>query len=388
MRAVRVDVLLVGGGVAAARCARTLRRRGFSGSILLVGDEPMPPYNRPPLSKEVLREDVPDELLTAEPPSWYERHAVTLRLGAVVEGLDLGRRVATLGDGSAVAFGHCVLATGAAPRPLPVAGGERARTLRTVQDARRIRADARGLRPDDGVVVVGGGLLGVELASGLVPVGLRPLVVEASSQLWGGGFGELLSAWATERLMAAGIRVRLGQRVTAVRPAAVEVAGAVEPAALVVAAIGVVPRAELAAAAGLDVDGGVPVGADGRAAEALWAAGDVARVEGSTGGHWHAARESGERAALSILGLAVPPPRAPWAFTEVLGTPLDVLGEADPDADEMWVAEDAVIARTERGAVRQLIVIGGALPADAGRSLVDGGASHTDVRVALAATRG
>jgi NAD(P)H-nitrite reductase large subunit len=238
------------------------------------------------------------------------------------------------------------------------------------------------------VVVVGGGLLGVELASGLVGIGLRPVVVEASSRLWGGAFGELLSTWATQRLTAAGIGVRIGQRVTAVRPTAVEVAGVVEPAALVVAAIGVVPRAELAAAAGVDVDGGVPVGADGRAAEALWAAGDVARVEGTTGGHWHAARESGERAALSILGFAVPPPRAPWAFTEVLGTPVDVFGEADPDADEMWVAEDAVIARSEGGAVRQLIVIAGALAADTGRSLVEGNGSHNDIRAALAARHG
>ncbi|MGH2456220.1 MAG: FAD-dependent oxidoreductase, partial [Candidatus Limnocylindria bacterium] len=93
------DVLLVGGGVAAARCARTLRRRGFSGSILLVGDEAIPPYNRPPLSKELLQADLPAELTLAEPPAWYQRHDVGLRLGAAVEALDVAGHRAALADG-------------------------------------------------------------------------------------------------------------------------------------------------------------------------------------------------------------------------------------------------------------------------------------------------
>src|ERR687892_2540889 len=99
-----VDVLLIGGGVAAVRCARTLRRRGFAGSILLASDEALPPYNRPPLSKELLQAELPPELALAEPAAWYERHGVELRLGAGVDALHAARRQATLLDGSVVAF--------------------------------------------------------------------------------------------------------------------------------------------------------------------------------------------------------------------------------------------------------------------------------------------
>src|SRR5918994_1172540 len=90
-----VDVLLAGGGVASTRCARMLRRQGFSGSILIVGDEGRPPYNRPPLSKELLRDDLPDELLAAEAPSWYERRGIEVLTGATVERLAPDDRMVT-----------------------------------------------------------------------------------------------------------------------------------------------------------------------------------------------------------------------------------------------------------------------------------------------------
>ena len=107
------DVLLVGGGVAAARCARALRRGGFDGSILLVGDEPLPPYNRPPLSKELLRGEVPGELVLAEPESWYQRRGVELLLGVPAAALDPDARLVELADGTRLTYGTCLLATGA-----------------------------------------------------------------------------------------------------------------------------------------------------------------------------------------------------------------------------------------------------------------------------------
>lgn len=110
------DVLLVGGGVAAARCARTLRRGGFAGSIVLVGDEPLPPYNRPPLSKELLRGEVSEELILAEPESWYERRRVELLLGVPAAALDADARSVELADGTRLAYGSCLLASGLGPR--------------------------------------------------------------------------------------------------------------------------------------------------------------------------------------------------------------------------------------------------------------------------------
>ena len=95
-----VEILLIGGGVASVRCARTLRRHGFDGRIALVGDEPSLPYNRPPLSKELLRDDLPDDLVLAEPQRWYERRGVDLLTGQRVVALDLDAREATLDDGT------------------------------------------------------------------------------------------------------------------------------------------------------------------------------------------------------------------------------------------------------------------------------------------------
>ena len=126
-----VDVLLVGGGVASTRCARTLRRQGFTGSILLVGDEDVPPYNRPPLSKELLREDLPTELTLAEPMSWYERRGVELKLSARATSIDPEARTVDFADGAQVRFGQLLLATGAEPRRPSLPGAERARLLRT-----------------------------------------------------------------------------------------------------------------------------------------------------------------------------------------------------------------------------------------------------------------
>jgi len=378
------DVLLIGGGVASARCARTLRRNGFGGSIILAGDERHPPYNRPPLSKELLREGHPAELLAAEPAGWYERHDVELVTGVAVTRLEPDERRATLADGRTVRFERCVLAAGAVPRALPVPGGERAVLLRTLDDAQRLRAAAEAAPPGAPVVVVGGGLIGVEVASGLAALGLAPTVVELGDLLWAGSLGRLLSAWARERLAEAGVTIRLGSAVTALDEDGAWIGAEGLAGAFVVAGIGVRPRDELAAAAGLDVAGGVIVDAEQRSSHpAVWAAGDVARTAGRAGEHWHAARESGERAALSMLGRPVPPPRASWIFTEVTGLAVDAFGEALLGDEERWIVAGGAIARTRDHRLVQLIVIGSAIPADAARGLVEQGASTADLEAAV-----
>jgi 3-phenylpropionate/trans-cinnamate dioxygenase ferredoxin reductase subunit len=380
---VEADVLLVGGGVASARCARALRRNGFGGSILLAGDESIPPYNRPPLSKELLREGHPPELLAAEPAGWYERHGVDLLTGVAVARLEPDERRATLADGRTIRFEHCVLATGAAPRALSVPGGERALLLRTLGDAQRLREAALAAAGAP-VVVVGGGLIGVEVASGLAALGLAPTVVELGDAMWAGSLGLLLSGWAMEKLREADVTVRLAAAVTALDEDGAWIGDERLPGAFVVAGIGVRPRDELAAAAGLDVAGGVVVDADQRSSHpAVWAAGDVARMAGRAGEHWHAARESGERAALSILGLPLARPRAPWIFTEVAGESVDVFGDAAAGGEERWIIDGGAIARMRDDRLVQLIVIGGAIPAEAARQLVEQGASEADLRGAV-----
>jgi 3-phenylpropionate/trans-cinnamate dioxygenase ferredoxin reductase subunit len=369
------DVLLIGGGVASVRCARTLRREGFDGRIMLVGDERTLPYNRPPLSKELLRDDLPDELVHAEPAAWYERRGVELLRGTTVVGLDLEARTAELWDGAPVRYDRCLLATGAAPRTLPVPGGAGVPTLRTLADARRLRMAALATG-DEPAVVVGGGLIGVEVASSLASLGLRPTLLAMEDRLWAGRFGEELSTWALGRLRDGGVEVRLETAVTEVLDRRARTTAGDVDGTLLLAGVGVEPRVGLAEAAGLDVSDGIVVDAEGRTSDPnVWAAGDVARAGETRDEHWHHARASSERAALSMLGRALGPRRAPWTFSEVAGSPFDVVGDGAGADWEGWARPESVLLRAAAGRVVQVAIIGGAADVGAARELVERGGS-------------
>jgi 3-phenylpropionate/trans-cinnamate dioxygenase ferredoxin reductase subunit len=366
-----VDVLLVGGGVASVRCARTLRREGFAGTILLAGEEAVAPYNRPPLSKELLRGDLPDDLVAAEPATWYDRRSVELRTGTAVEAIDLGRREATLSDGETVRLDRCLLATGASPRRLGVPGAGHAILLRTLADAHRVRTAAVRAGAGAPVVVIGGSFIGIEVASSLAHGGLRPTVVELGDRLWSGRLGDELAAWAADRLHGAGIALRLGAVVDRIDSDGAWIGDERLPAALVVAGVGVRPRDEIAREAALEVDDGIVVGEDQRTSHPIaWAAGDVARRGPLRIEHWHAAREGGERAARGMLGLPIPDAPEPWLFSEVAGTSLDVVGAAAGWDAERWIDDGRVLAYVVAGRLVQLASIGSAMPPDQMRGLV------------------
>lgn len=379
-----VDVLLVGGGVASTRCARTLRRHGFDGSILLVGDEALLPYNRPPLSKELLRDELPDELVLAEPEAWYVRRDVGLRLGTAVVDLDPEEPLVVLADGTRIAFERCLLATGAEPRTLSIEGGDVALLLRTLSDSRALRMRAQRARAGAAVTVIGGGFIGVEVASALATLGLRPTVVEMADHLWGGSLGAALATWGVDRLRASGIGVRLSSAVMRLDPGSAWIGEERLAHAFAVAGIGVRPRVGLAERAGLELDDGIVTDAAQRTSRpGIWAAGDVARVEGQRVEHWHAAREAGERAALSMLGLPVPSVPTPWLFSEVAGTPIDVVGNAAHWDQELWIRDGSVLAYLDAGRIVQLAVIGSAVDPALARDIVERRLTLEELRDAL-----
>jgi 3-phenylpropionate/trans-cinnamate dioxygenase ferredoxin reductase component len=377
-----VDVLLIGGGVAAARCARTLRRRRFAGSILLVGDEHRLPYNRPPLSKELLRGEVGEELITAEPAPWYARQRVDVLNGVAVTELRIRRREAVLDDGSTIGFGRCLLATGAEPRRPSLEGAEHLLLLRTVDDAIRIREHAIAAGQGGSAVVIGGGFIGVEVAASLAAHRLQVTVLERSPQLWRGLLGEVVSSWAVGVLARSGVDVRFGTAATRVENHHVWLRDARIRADLIVAGVGVTPRVALAEQAGLPVKDGLLVDASQSAAGGIFAAGDVARAPNPAAGgaairveHWHTAREAGESAALGMLGEQVPPARAPWVYTEFAAQLLEVVGWA-PDRDEERVLGDPLsdrfaVAYLRAGRVAQLAVANGFFAVEDARSFVE-----------------
>ncbi|MGH2429704.1 MAG: NAD(P)/FAD-dependent oxidoreductase [Candidatus Limnocylindria bacterium] len=380
-----VDVLLIGGGVAAVRCARRLRRRKFGGSILLVGDEPHAPYNRPPLSKELLRDEVRTELVLAEPPTWYERHGVGLRTDVAVTRLDAGERLATLADGSRIRYGRCLLATGAAPRRPPIPGAEHAFLLRTLDDALRVRARARDARGGH-AVILGGGFIGVEVAASLAAGGMRVTVLELAPALWGGVLGSELSDWALDVLSAAGVTVRVRTAASRLEADGAWVGPERLEADLLLAGVGVLPRDELARDAGLACDDGILTDAShATSASDVFAAGDAARVDGLRVEHWHAAREGGERVALAMLGKALPPPRAPWVFSEFAGQTLDVFGVASPADERHTLGDLAAVAWLRDGVAIQLATINGAIPADAARAAIERGAGLAELQALVPA---
>jgi NADPH-dependent 2,4-dienoyl-CoA reductase/sulfur reductase-like enzyme len=361
-----------------------LRRNGFDGSILIVGAEAIIPYNRPPLSKELLRDDLPDELVLAEPEGWYSRRKVELRLGAAVVDLDPVAPVALLDDGTRIGFERCLLAMGAEPRTLPIEGGEVALLLRTLSDSRALRSRALAAGARAAVTIIGGGFIGVEVASALATFGLRPTVVEMADRLWRGSLGGALAAWGVERLRGAGIGVMLSSAVTRLDAGSAWIDDERLDHAFSVAGIGVVPRVGLAERAGLELDDGIVTDAAQRTSRpGIWAAGDVARVAGQRVEHWHAAREAGERAALSILDLPVPSVPAPWLFSEVAGVSFDVLGNAARWEEERWLRDGSVLAYLDGDRVVQLAVIGSAVDPALARALVERGASFEELREAV-----
>ena len=392
------DILLIGAGVASARCARMLRRRGFAGSILLVGDESALPYNRPPLSKELLRGEAPEELAAVEPPEWYGRHAVDVLTDVAASRLDVRDRSVQLSDGTMVRFGKCLIATGVEPRRLTVPGGEVVRTLRSMDDAVQIRAAARSAGEGARAVVIGGGFIGVEVAASLAALGLRVSVLEARGGLWGGTLGEAISAWARGRLDEVGVQVRFGALIERIGPDGPVIGEEVLPAALTVAGVGVTPRTQIAEEAGLSVNDGVRLDETRAATEGIFAAGDIARVPhpladgaGIRVEHWHAAREGGEMAALGMLGEDVPAPRAPWVYSEFAGQMLDVVGWA-PDRDEERVLGDPgtnrfAVAYLRGGRVAQLAITNAFIPVDTARSFIEARGHEGDLRQLIGAVR-
>ena len=362
-----VDVLLIGGGVASVRCARTLRRRGFTGSILLVGEERSIPYNRPPLSKELLRGEAPVELTWAEQPEWYPRQHVQLALGVAVTELDAAAARARLADGTRVRFGQCLIATGARPRVPPVPGAEHAILLRTAADSQEIHARAAA---GGRAVVIGGGFIGVEVAASLAAVGMRVTVLEMAPALWGGAFGPALSDWASNVLGERDVSVRLGTAITRLEPDAAWAGDERLDADMLIAGVGVSPRVELAQE--LKLDDGIVVDEQRRtSAPHVFAAGDVARVSGRRVEHWHAARAGGEAAAFGMLGLDPPPQRAPWVFSEFAGQQIDVVGWAPTFDETISLHGGRLVAYLREGLVAQLAVLNGAVPVEAARALVE-----------------
>ncbi|HYX96767.1 MAG TPA: FAD-dependent oxidoreductase [Geodermatophilus sp.] len=335
--------VVVGAGLAGVKAAETLREEGFDGPVVLVGAEPEPPYERPPLSKQYLLGRADRDSAFVHDAGWYAEHDVELRTGVRATRLDPAAHRLTLDTGEELGYARLLLATGASPRRLPVPGADLdgVRYLRTLADADRLRTDLAG--GGRRVVVVGAGWIGLEVAAAARSHGNTVTVVEPQptplhavlGAEMGRVFARLHRDHGVELLTDTVVREIRGSGGRATTVVTDGHAGL--PADLVVVGVGVVPDSRLAAAAGLEVDNGVVVDEALRSsAPDVHAAGDVAaafhplygrhvRVE-----HWANALHQGPAAARSMLGQEVVFDRVPYFFTDQYELGMEYSGLAGP----------------------------------------------------------
>lgn len=344
----RVDYLLVGGGMAAAHCAAELRRRGADGSILIVGREPEPPYERPPLSKEYMRGEAGREDAYVNPPSWYEDNEVDLLTGTNAMSLDPEARTAKLQGGEEVAFERALLATGAMVNILRVEGAENEgiHYLRAFGNSDAIRADAEAA---EHVVLIGGSYIGTEVAASLTAKGTRCTIVMMEDVALSRTFGEGAGRWFQGVLEAHGVTVYGGEELEAFegdgRVSAVVTKGGrkIECDTVVVGA-GVRPDTMLAQRAGLEVENGIVCDSTLRtSAEGVYAAGDCCSYESVVHGrririeHWDVAMQQGLHAAGNLLGDGRAYDVVPYFFSDLADwASLEYVGPAYEWDEEVW----------------------------------------------------
>jgi len=272
------SVVIVGAGHAAVQAVDTLRREGHTGPIVLVGDEPWLPYNRPPLSKKYLAGELERERLLLRSAQYYQQHRVETRLGVRATAIDRASQRLRLGDGSELTYDKLLLCVGSKPRRLEVPGHELAgiHCLRTIADVDAIRADLAGARR---MVVVGGGYIGLEAAACARQLDIEATVLEMADRPMARVVAPQVSAFYVRRHEREGVRIVCNASVTGFlgegRVAAVRCGEREFPADVVIVGVGILPDVTLAAAAGLRCDNGVWVDEQCRTSDPnVYAAGD------------------------------------------------------------------------------------------------------------------
>ncbi|MEV8065193.1 FAD-dependent oxidoreductase [Streptomyces sp. NPDC085995] len=356
--------VIVGGGLAGAKAAETLRAEGFSGRVILICDERDHPYERPPLSKGyLLGKDERDTVFVHE-PAWYARNDVELHLGQTVDAVDREAKTVHYGDdGTHVRYDKLLLATGAEPRRLDIPGTDLVGVhhLRRLAHAERLKGVLAHLGRDNGhLVIAGAGWIGLEVAAAAREYGAEVTVVEPSATPLHHVLGPELGQLFTELHRAHGVRFHFGARLTeivgqdGVVLAARTDDGEEHPCHDVLAAIGAAPRVALAEAAGLELadrahGGGIAVDERLRTSDPdIYAAGDVAAFPHGLFGtrlrveHWANALNGGPAAARAMLGRDVVYDRVPYFFSDQYDLGMEYSGWAPPGSyDEVVIRGDA-----------------------------------------------
>jgi 3-phenylpropionate/trans-cinnamate dioxygenase ferredoxin reductase subunit len=349
-------VVIVGAGHAGGSAAAFLRQYGHVGPIVLIGDEPLLPYQRPPLSKAWLKGEADADSLQLKPSSWYEEAGVSLRLGGVVVSLNRGAKTVTLASGEHLPYDYLILATGARARALPIPGADLAGVLalRTAADAEALKG---ALGPGKRLAVVGGGYVGLEAAASTVALGGHATIIEREPRVLARVACETLSYFFQDYHGARGVTFMLDAKVAGFDGVDGHVTGVRMTDGSVIACdvalvgVGAIPNEELARDAGLECANGVVVDIEARTADPfVFAIGDLThrplpiyarqfRLESVPN-----ALEQAKQAAAAIAGRPMPPHEIPWFWSDQYDLKLQIAG-LPFDADRQVVRGDVAAAK-------------------------------------------
>lgn len=334
--------VIIGAGPAGMRAAEVLRSQSAEAEIVLIGDEPYPPYDRPPLSKAFITSGLAPESLYLKPESFYADQRIELKLGRAALAIDRGAKRVDLAGGEHVVYDKLLLVTGCGSRRLPPSlTASPVHYLRSLEDAARIRA---ALSPGGALVLIGGGFIGLELAASATRLGVEVTVLEAMPRLLTRGLPAPVCDFVHRMHESHGVRFELGARLKSIEGEEGDFILRTERASyrcgIVVAGIGAVPHTRLAEAAGLAVEDGIRVDASGRTSDPdIFAAGDATRHDNPLLGRairvesWQVALNQAAAVARAMLGGSDVYAEMPWLWTDQYDCNIQVLGIFDPSLE-------------------------------------------------------
>ena len=330
-------VVIAGAGHAAGQVVATLKQKNFGGEIVLVGDEPCLPYQRPPLSKKFLAGELPAERLAFKPTSFYDDEHIDVRLNTHIDGIDRAVNCLRLADGSEIDYDRLVIAFGARARRMSVDGAGLAGVhyLRTIEDVNGIRAE---IEAKGKLVIVGAGYIGLEVAAVCRQLGMDVTVIEMADRVMSRVVSQQVSDFYHDEHTAQGVKLMLSTGLAAfqgkTRVESVQLDnGESIPADFVIVGVGVIPNTELAAAAGLDVDNGIVVDEQCRTSDPdIYAVGDCTSHPNSIYRRQlrlesvHNALEQAKTAASNICGDETRYSQVPWFWSDQYDLKLQIAG--------------------------------------------------------------
>jgi NADPH-dependent 2,4-dienoyl-CoA reductase/sulfur reductase-like enzyme len=334
------SVVIVGAGLAGDSAAAELRSLGYTGRLVIIGDEPERPYDRPPLSKAALLNHEEEAKVYLRAPAWYEENRVELMLNDACVAIDTARHELTLQSGAIVKYSKLLIATGARPRRLPMLEdcGAPVLYLRSLADARQLR---NFLKPGANVAIVGGGVIGMEVAATAAQLGCSVTVIEAQERIMARSVSAAVSSFLTDRHAKEGVRVLANARIAGEKSGGGKIvleSGETVTPDVIIAGIGAQPNAELAEAAGLRVEDGIVVDRYTRTSDPdVHAAGDVTRFDSegklARAEHWRHAIDQALVSAHVMLGKDTHYVEQPWVWSDQYDLNIQIFGEAQGDSE-------------------------------------------------------